>query len=89
MRPKSYAVHLSPTERGQLLTQVNRGTQRARVLTRARILLLADEQLSDEEIAETLQVSYGGPRFRSGGAIAGRGSTPPYTIGRAAGPRPR
>jgi putative transposase len=59
MRPRSYAVHLSPTERGQLLTQVNRGMQRARVLTRARILLLADEQLSDEEIAETLQVSRG------------------------------
>jgi putative transposase len=59
MRPQSYEIRLSAKEREQLLAQLNRGTQRARVLTRARILLLADEQLTDEEIAETLQVSRG------------------------------
>jgi hypothetical protein len=44
MRPKSYEVRLNATERKQLLALVKRGPQRARVLTRARIVLWADEQ---------------------------------------------
>jgi len=59
MRKKLYDVHLTEEERAQLLACVNRGKQSARVFTRARILLLADEQRTDEEIAELLNVSMG------------------------------
>lgn len=59
MRKKIYDVHLTEKERGQLLAWVNRGKQLARVLTRARILLLADERRTDAEIAEVLNISRG------------------------------
>jgi transposase len=57
MPQKVYQVRLTTKERHQLLRSLQRGKQSARVLTRARILLLADEQRSDEEIADALHIS--------------------------------
>jgi putative transposase len=56
MPQKRYHVRLTAKERGQLLTTLRRGRQSARTLTRARILLLADDQHSDDEIADSLHV---------------------------------
>lgn len=57
MTNKVYSVQLTAAERAQLLHQLRRGTAAARVLTRARILLLADDGWTDAEIAETVLVS--------------------------------
>jgi hypothetical protein len=57
MPQKLYHVHLTVTEREQLETYVTQGTKSARAINRARILLLADEQQSDEDIMATLGVS--------------------------------
>jgi transposase len=54
---KLYTVHLTAREREQLETCVKQGKKSARAMNRARILLLADEQCSDEEITETLGLS--------------------------------
>lgn len=51
-----YRVALSAEEREGLLQRLCRGRSGARLLTRARILLKADEGLSDEETAEALHV---------------------------------
>ena len=52
-----YCVGLNEEERKGLIRYLRRGKSSARSLTRARILLLADEGRDDEEIAETLKVS--------------------------------
>ena len=57
MPGKIYRVQLTKEQREDLLKLVNRGKSSARVLTRGRILLLADEQKWDEEIAQALKVS--------------------------------
>lgn len=57
MPRKIYQVRLSCEDRQDLLKLINRGKSSARVLTRTRILLLADESKTDEEIADTLKVS--------------------------------
>jgi putative transposase len=57
MPRKIYHVHFTQQEREQLETFVKQGKQSARAMTRARILLFADEQKSDEEIAALLGVS--------------------------------
>ena len=54
MPKKIYHVHLTQQEREQWETFVKQGKKSARAINRARILLLADEQYSDEEIIETL-----------------------------------
>lgn len=59
MPKKQYHVHLKSSERVQLERSVNQGQHSARRLTRARILLLADEQNTDEEIVQALGVSLG------------------------------
>jgi putative transposase len=52
-----YTVRLKDDERKELNQYLRRGKSSARSLTRARILLLADEGRPDAEIAETLHVS--------------------------------
>jgi len=56
MPNKVYPVQLSDEEYLQLHQYVQRGHKSARAITRARILLLADEHMSDEEIIDTLGV---------------------------------
>jgi transposase len=56
MPRKKYIVDLTAEERRTLEQLVQRGKSSARKLTRARILLQADEGLSDEEIATGLDV---------------------------------
>lgn len=51
-----YRVTLTEEERTQLRELLKRGKRSARALTRARILLKADEGLSDPAIAEALDV---------------------------------
>ena len=56
MPRKKYVVDLSAEERTTLEQLLQRGKSSARKLTRARILLQADEGLTDEEIASALDV---------------------------------
>ena len=56
-RKKLYCVRLNEGEREELIRYLRRGKSSARSLTRARILLLADEERDDKEIAEALKVS--------------------------------
>ncbi len=55
-RKKTYAVALSEAERNHLKNLVSTGSEKARKLTRARILLKADEDWTDEEISRALDV---------------------------------
>lgn len=57
MARKKYIVDLSAEERTTLEQLLQRGKSSARKLTRARILLQADEGLTDEEITAALGVS--------------------------------
>jgi transposase len=59
MPKKLYNVHLTNTERMSLQQTINQGKPSARKLTRARILLLADDQWKDVEIAQALKISSG------------------------------
>lgn len=59
---KEYRVRLRSTDREKLRKLATKGVERARVITRARILLLADESAkgprkTDPEIAQTLGVA--------------------------------
>lgn len=56
MARKKYRVDLTAEERQTLEQLLQRGKSRARKLVRARILLQADEGLTDEEIATGLDV---------------------------------
>lgn len=55
--PKKYVVDLTPTERNQLMKLVSSGKASARKISRARILLLADEDKRDEDIVDGLKVA--------------------------------
>jgi transposase len=55
-RKKVYEVKLSPSERDHLKNLVSSGEEKARKLTRARILLKADEGWSDKAISQALDV---------------------------------
>jgi transposase len=57
MPKKIYIVDLMKEERTPLLDLVKSGEHSARKLNRARILLLADEGKTDEEIAQVLHTS--------------------------------
>lgn len=62
MGKRKYLVKLTPQQRQQLLSLIRAGDRKARQLTRARVLLLADEHrpngcLNDEQIADLLHVS--------------------------------
>ena len=52
-----HVVNLNEEEREKLNQFLRKGKSSARSQTRARILLLADEGLEDDEIVETLKVS--------------------------------
>jgi transposase len=54
MGKKIYVVDLTAEERAHLLSFIKAGEHSARKLTRARILLLADEGKTDREIGEAL-----------------------------------
>ena len=54
---KKYVVDLSAVERSELRDLIKKGTASARKLTRAHILLRADEDATDAAIAEALHVS--------------------------------
>jgi putative transposase len=56
-RKKLHSVKLKDEEREELNRYLRKGKSSARSLTRARILLLADEGRDDEEITEALKVS--------------------------------
>jgi putative transposase len=56
-RKTIFCVRLKEVDREELNRYLRRGKSSARSLTRARILLLADEGRSDEEIVEALKVS--------------------------------
>ena len=53
---KKYIVDLSADEREQLLQLIRRGKPSARKVTRARILLKAADDLTDDQIATALDV---------------------------------
>jgi len=55
--PRKQVVQLGAGERRQLRAMISRGCASARALTHARILLKADNGLSDQQIAEELEVS--------------------------------
>lgn len=57
MPRKRYYVNLSAEERNHLENLVSSGTEKVRKLTRARILLKADEGWTDGEIVNALDVS--------------------------------
>jgi transposase len=59
MPKKQSAVTLTPQERQELETFVARGKKSAREITRARILLLAQDGRRARDIAQTLGVSRG------------------------------
>jgi transposase len=56
-RKKLHIVSLKEQERDDLKQYLRKGKSSARSLTRARILLLADDRCDDETIAEALKVS--------------------------------
>ncbi len=57
MPKKLYDVELSDAERAHLENLVSAGTEKARKLRRARILMKADEGWTDQEICDALDVS--------------------------------
>src|SRR5271165_1312885 len=57
MPGKKYIVDLTNEERDDLLTLISRGKPSARKVTRARILLKADEGFIDRDIAAALNTS--------------------------------
>jgi transposase len=56
-KPKVYVVELTEEQRAFLHDLLRKGEAKARMLTRARILLLSDEGRTDRAIAEVLQVN--------------------------------
>ena len=52
-----HVVQLSEQERAELIQYLRKGRSSARSQTRARILLLSDDDLEDDEIVDTLKVS--------------------------------
>lgn len=74
MPKKKYIVDLTPDERQELENLISSGTQRARKLARAHILLNADEGWTDKAISEALDVGTATvervrKRFVEGGGI--------------------
>jgi hypothetical protein len=56
-RPLRYPVELSSEQEQALKALVTKGSSKARVMTRARILLLAHRQVTDSDIKEALGIS--------------------------------
>lgn len=57
MAAKKYRVDLTAVERDELQSLIGQGKAAVRQVTRARILLKADEGLTDDEIAEAVTTS--------------------------------
>ena len=57
MPAKIYHINLTAEEREHLLSVISKGKSSARTLSRARILLLANEDQSNKEIASHLHIS--------------------------------
>jgi len=57
MPAKIYHINLTAKEHEYLLSVISKGKSSARTLSRARILLLANEDRSDKEIASHLHIS--------------------------------
>jgi transposase len=51
MRKKSYTVNLDDEQKEQLKVLINKGKHSARVIKRARVLLMAEQDKKDEEIS--------------------------------------
>jgi len=51
MRKKSYTVKLTDEQKEQLNALINKGKHSARVIKRARLLLMAEQDKKDEEIS--------------------------------------
>ena len=58
MPKKKYLVDLSADERETLLQLIRRGKHSSRKVTRARILLLAADGLTDEQIVASLKTAF-------------------------------
>ena len=56
MSQKSHLVQLSGKERQQLQKTIQSGKDKARKITRCRVLLLADKSKTDQEISNALNV---------------------------------
>lgn len=56
-RPKKYVVELTQEQRAYLLDLIGKGEAKARMLTRARILLLSAEGKTDKFVADVLKVN--------------------------------
>jgi transposase len=56
-RKQQYVVHLAPESREYLLSLLNKGTAKARVIRRANIVRLAADGCSDQTIGDTLHVA--------------------------------
>jgi len=56
-RPLRYKVELSPEQERTLNAITTKGSSKARVMTRARILLMAHRQMADSDIKEALGIS--------------------------------
>ena len=56
-RPKQHHVKLNDEEQAKLKALIRKGEGNARVATRARILLLADDDCFDKDVAKMLKVS--------------------------------
>lgn len=72
--PKKYVVKLTAGQRERLRSMVRTGRESARKLTRARVLLKADEGKTDGEIADAVDTSRGTTervrkRFCTGGGL--------------------
>lgn len=57
MRKQKYPVRLSRTQRNELLNIVRKGIHSARVINRARILLMAEKGLLNKDIAQALSMT--------------------------------
>lgn len=57
MREKQYAIRLKAKERQHLKEIIRKGTEKARKIARCRILLLSEQNKTQEGIAEALSIS--------------------------------
>ena len=56
---KKYIIKLTETEQNKLVSMVRKGTESARKLNRARMLILAHERKTDAQIVQSLGVGMG------------------------------
>ena len=57
MKPKQYEIKLSASDRRKLNDVISKGTEKARKITRCRILLLSAQNYSQQTIAEMMSVT--------------------------------